>query len=504
MKYQSTRNPELIKTPSRAILEGIAPDGGLYTPAEIPVLKKGEFALLRTMGYSERAVWIISHFLTDFKPTELSEFTAKAYSRFDTPQVAPLREYDDKTFIMELFHGPTCAFKDLALTLLPYLMTSSMEKNGIDERVCVLVATSGDTGKAALEGFKDVPGTSIIVFYPDDGVSEIQRLQMITQSGGNVGVCAVKGNFDDTQTGVKKIFADEAFGKTLKAGACRLSSANSINWGRLVPQIVYYISSYCELLNAGKINGCEQINVCVPTGNFGNILAAFYAKKMGLPIARLVCASNSNNVLTDFIGTGVYNSNRSFCKTISPSMDILVSSNVERLLFELLRHDGEKTAACMSSLAQTGSYTVGDATGRELTEIFAAGWSDDAQTFAQINESFGKFSYLPDTHTAVALSVLEKYRKNTGDDKKTIVAATASPFKFAPDVIRALTGENTDGGAECLDRLSGLTGLPVPEPLRGLDRRAARFTQSVSRCKMDGVVKELLGLDSGARVRAKV
>ena len=409
MDYLSTRNQKLIKPPSGAILEGIAPDGGLYVPSDVPVLKNGELALLRTMPYAKRAAWIMSHFLTDFSPSELDEYCAKAYFKFSAPEVAPIRDYGDNTYILELFHGPTCAFKDLALSLLPYLLKSSAEKNGIDDRICVLVATSGDTGKAALEGFADFPGTLAAVFYPDDGVSEIQKLQMITQDGENVRVCAVKGNFDDAQRGVKQIFADKELAESLAKNKIRLSSANSINWGRLVPQIVYYISAYCELLNSGKIKGCEKINICVPTGNFGNILAAYYAKMMGLPIDRLICASNTNNVLTEFIDAGVYNSNRKLYKTASPSMDILVSSNLERLLFEL-RRDAAETAQYMRELSQNGAYRISDKLKNDLSGYFSAGWSDDAEAFSQIKKSFEQYNYLQDTHTAVALSVLEKYR----------------------------------------------------------------------------------------------
>jgi threonine synthase len=494
MHYQSTRNPKLLKSPSAAILDGIARDGGLYTPTEIPLLKHGELAVLRTMPYKERAAWLLSHYLSDYTPNELDDFTAKAYSKFDTTSVAPLSEYGDEIYILELFHGPTCAFKDLALSILPYLMTSAMAKNDTDDNVCILVATSGDTGKAALEGFADVPGTNIIVFYPDDGVSEIQKLQMITQSGGNVGVCAVKGNFDDTQTGVKNIFSNPEFSGRLLEKNIRLSSANSINWGRLVPQIIYYVSAYCDLLNEGKIKCGDQINVCVPTGNFGNILAAYYAKEMGLPIDRLICASNANNVLTEFIETGVYNARRSFYKTLSPSMDILVSSNVERLLFELTRHDGEVSARCMKYLAEEGGYELSDKTKKELKAFFSAGWSDDSETLSQIKKSFEEYGYLPDTHTAVALSVLEKYRKQTGDMKKTVVASTASPFKFAPDVLYALTGKRFGCGTECLQRLSEFASLPVPEPLKNLSEREKRFTGSVEKCEMPSTVLKLLGI----------
>ena len=354
----------------------------------------------------------------------------------------------------------------------------------MSDEITILVATSGDTGKAALEGFADVDGTRIMVFYPENGVSEIQKLQMVTQTGQNVAVCAVQGNFDDAQTGVKRIFADAAFANRLAEKGIRLSSANSINWGRLVPQIVYYVSAYCDLLNQGAIADGEKINICVPTGNFGNILAAYLAKRMGLPVARLICASNANNVLTEFLQTGCYNARRPFFTTASPSMDILVSSNVERLLFELSEHNGEAVNEMMQSLAANGSYKVPDLLAKRLTDVFSAGWCDDQATLDCIRRYYQTFRYLPDTHTAVALSVLDDYRQKTGDQTPTVVASTASPFKFAPDVLHALTGEPCADHANAADRLSELTGISVPEPIRALAGKPVRFTDCVGKAGM--------------------
>ncbi len=484
MDYISTRCSEKRVESSSAILSGIAPDGGLFTPSSIPRIHKSQLTYLRTKPYEERAVWLLGSFLTDFTPEELSVYANRAYSRFDTAAVAPVVRCADNTYILELFHGPTCAFKDMALQILPYLLTASMKKCGVTDEITILVATSGDTGKAALEGFADVEGTRIIVFYPENGVSDIQKLQMVTQTGNNVSVCAVKGNFDDAQTGVKRIFSDAAFAETLSKKGIRLSSANSINWGRLVPQIVYYVSAYCDLLNAGAVKDGEKINICVPTGNFGNILAAYFAKRMGLPVARLICASNSNNVLTEFLQRGCYNAHRQFFTTASPSMDILVSSNVERLLFELSEHNGAEVAALMKKLSEGGSYTVSDSMTGHIKEVFSAGWCDDAATLACIRRYFNDYGYLPDTHTAVALAVLDEYRRQTDDTRPTVVAATASPFKFAPDVLKALTGEVCAEQRDSAARLSAVSGIEVPEPIRSLAGKPVRFTGSVEKGDM--------------------
>lgn len=492
MEYISTRGKTCPVTASKAILTGIAPDGGLYTPVEIPFIGKERLASLKELDYAERAAKILSIYLGDYTPDELRRYAQTAYKSFDTPAVAPVVKQNDDTFILELFHGPTYAFKDLALQILPHLLTGAMRKNGEKNKICILVATSGDTGKAALEGFKDVPGTGIVVFYPKDGVSEIQRRQMITQAGNNVGVCAVEGNFDDAQTGVKGIFADKAFAEQLGARGIMLSSANSINWGRLVPQIVYYISAWCELLVSGEIGLEDEINFCVPTGNFGNILAAYFAKRMGLPIGKLICASNANNVLTDFISTGVYDRNRRFYATNSPSMDILVSSNVERLVFELGGRDGERTAEYMRELASKGRYELSDEEAKELSELFASGWCDDSETLAEIRNSYKKYGYLPDTHTAVALKVLADYRARTGDGKKTVVVSTASPFKFGDSVLLALTGKVYQASPRLVFRLSEAAGLPVPPLLADLENIPPRFTGSVPKEDMHKAVERMI------------
>ena len=434
MYYVSTRNQNLQFTASQAIEQGLSRDGGLFLPQFLPELPALEDLI--PMTYPQRAAAIMKLFLEDFSEQELLGFAEKAYgpAKFDCAAVAPVVELHCKTHVLELWHGPTCAFKDMALQMLPYLLTASMKKNGEDKTVCILVATSGDTGKAALEGFKDVDHTKILVFYPKDGVSDIQQLQMVTQEGENVGVCAVVGNFDDAQTGVKKIFSDEAFRAVLNGRGYVLSSANSINWGRVLPQIVYYISAYCDLVGGGSLKQGDPMNVCVPTGNFGNILAAYYAKKMGLPIKTLICASNSNNVLTDFIRTGVYDRNRPFFHTVSPSMDILISSNLERLLYDLTGSD-EEVRSYMQSLSETGRYAVSDPVRAELQKTFVSGCCDDTRTRNTIGHVFQETDYLMDTHTAVAYTVLQDYRAATGDDTPAVVVSTASPFKFCDSVL---------------------------------------------------------------------
>jgi threonine synthase len=390
--------------------------------------------------------------------------------------------------MLELWHGPTCAFKDMALQMLPHLLTASLRKNGERREVCILVATSGDTGKAALEGFKDVEGTRIIVFYPRDGVSDIQKLQMTTQAGNNVLVSAVAGNFDDAQTGVKAIFRDREFEKMLDGRGFFLSSANSINWGRLLPQIVYYISAYCELLKANRIKVGEKVNFCVPTGNFGNILAAWYAKEMGLPVNKLICASNRNNILTDFINTGVYDRNREFHTTISPSMDILISSNLERLLYAL--SSDVDVSNYMSQLNETGKYAVSNEIKEAVNSDFAAGHCSDEDTKAEIKRVFKEYNYLMDTHTAVAYKVLRDYRQASGDMTASVVVSTASPFKFAEDVLDAL-GAKT-GYESPLKALTEATGVTSPVPLDGLEKRPVRFSECVEKSEMLGLVDSFL------------
>ncbi len=488
MKYFSTRNDSLCCTAAQAIAMGLAPDGGLFVPETIPIVTTEEIRTLCAMDYRARAVNIMQRYLPEFTAAELEEFVTHAYAdNFDSPAIAPLRFTDDATAYLELWHGPTCAFKDMALQMLPYLLTASLKKTGETRQVCILVATSGDTGKAALEGFADVPGTRIFVFYPSGGVSEIQRLQMVTQRGENVGVCAVKGNFDDAQTGVKQIFGDAEFAAELSRRGFFLSSANSINWGRLLPQIVYYFSAYCDYVNAGKIAAGEALVYCVPTGNFGNILAGWFAAKMGLPVKRFVCASNANDVLTEFIRTGVYNKNRPFHLTISPSMDILVSSNLERLLY--MHCGAEKTGEFMAKLTSDGCYDVGDAVRSEIGRQFYAACCDDEMTRARIAKIWRESGYLIDTHTAVAADAIEQYRVQTGDGTPAVIVSTASPFKFAADVCVAL---GADAGADPLAALSAYCAIPTPAPLSGLGDRPVRFDGVTEKADMRATVNGFL------------
>ena len=491
MHYVSTRDQSLSYTAAQAIEQGLSRDGGLFLPETFPTLP--DLETLRPMTYEQRAAAIMGLFLEGFTQEELLTFARKAYGpeKFDCPQVAPVRELHCKTHILELWHGPTCAFKDMALQMLPHLLTASMQKNGEEKTVCILVATSGDTGKAALEGFKDVNGTKIMVFYPKDGVSDIQQLQMVTQAGENVGVCAVVGNFDDAQTGVKQIFSDPAVRETLAARGYVLSSANSINWGRVLPQVVYYISAYCDLLNAGKIAMGDKINVCVPTGNFGNILACYYARKMGLPVGKLICASNANNVLTDFLKTGVYDRNRPFYNTVSPSMDILISSNLERLLFDLTGSDAE-VRDYMAQLSATGRYEISDRVKAAIGDLFVSGCCDDARTLNTIEKIFHQTGYLMDTHTAVAYTVLQDYRAATADDTVTVVASTASPFKCCDSVLEALGVADRQPGTAILDQLTQVTGKAAPAPLAALAGKAVRFTEFVEKQEMPAVVDAFL------------
>ena len=494
MKYYSTRDAAVRMDAAEAIKMGLSRDGGLLTPCGIPQIDRAFLESLVNVRYQERAAKVMGLYLTDYTYEELSGFAENAYGpeKFDCDAVAPVRTVDETTHCLELWHGPTSAFKDMALQMLPHLLSASLVKNQEEKTVCILVATSGDTGKAALEGFRDVEKTRILVFYPKDGVSAIQELQMATQEGENVGVCSVVGNFDDAQTGVKKLFSDESLREQLAGRGFFLSSANSINWGRVLPQIVYYISAYCDLMRAERIRKGDKVNVCVPTGNFGNILAACYAREMGVPIGRLICASNSNNVLTDFLRTGVYDRNRTFYNTMSPSMDILISSNLERLLFALTGHDDEQVREYMGQLNQTGRYEVSPAIQDRLTRLFSAGFCDDAQTQKVIGRMWQEHHYLIDPHTAVAFDVLEQYRKETGDDTPAIVASTASPFKFCDSVLGALGVTELAEGTAILDQLSELTGVPVPAPLAALKDKPVRFRETVTRDHMVDQVLEML------------
>ncbi|MCL2568717.1 MAG: threonine synthase [Oscillospiraceae bacterium] len=493
MWYMSTRDKTVRVSAAEAIAQGLASDGGLFVPEVLPRFTEDQIESLCEMTYQERAVYLMGFFLRDFSFPELAEFVEQAYNEktFDAPEIAPLVECAEDTWFLELWHGPTSAFKDMALQILPYLLTASLEKTKEEREVCILVATSGDTGKAALEGFCDVPRTKILVFYPKDGVSDVQALQMQTQAGDNVGVLSVVGNFDDAQTGVKRIFGDAALAKELNDRGYFLSSANSINWGRLLPQIVYYVSAYCDLIRAERIEVGERVNFSVPTGNFGNILAGFYAKQMGLPIGKLICASNANNVLTEFIRTGVYNRNRPFHTTLSPSMDILVSSNLERLLFLLSGGNDTETAGYMKELSEKGQYTVSPEVRAAVAETFWADFCDDARTRERIAELF-EAGYLMDTHTAVAYDVLEKYRAETGDTTPTVVVSTASPYKFADSVLDALGALGDAEGLALIDKLSEVSGTTAPEPLVALRGKEVRFDRTVEAEEMTAAVRAFL------------
>ncbi len=493
MNYKSTRGSAAV-TASEAIVKGLAPDGGLYVPEDFPAIADAE--TLMPLSYKERARAVLSAFLTDFSAEEVQSCVEAAYTaeKFGSEKIAPLYKLTESAHILELWHGPTCAFKDMALQILPHLLTVSMRKNGIEDEVCILVATSGDTGKAALEGFKDVEGTRVLVFYPRDGVSAIQKKQMITQEGKNVGVSAVLGNFDDAQNGVKAIFTDADYNAFLKENGIVLSSANSINWGRLVPQIVYYVSAWAGMRETGELGEDENFNVVVPTGNFGNILAAYYAKKMGVPIARLICASNANNVLTEFIRTGHYNRKRDFHLTISPSMDILISSNLERFLYDISGESAEKVSAWMQALKEEGGYQVDEETLSKMQAILYAGSCDDAETQAVIRKTYEEHAYLPDTHTAVALGVYEKYVVETGDKTKTVIAATASPYKFGRSVLGALGDAVPEDDFAILSEIERKSGLEIPEALGSLRNKPERFTDSCAPSEMREAVRALLKL----------
>lgn len=466
MDFISTRGGSAVSA-GTAILKGIADDGGLYVPSFFPTLTETDFDNMLDMGYPERAAFILSKYLTDYDPLKLLEYCQKAYSRFDG-EPAPLIKAEEGAYIMELFHGPTLAFKDVALTLLPYLVTEARRMEGSDKKTLILVATSGDTGKAALEGFKDVEGTEIVVLYPSDGVSELQKLQMKTTSGANTHVIGVEGNFDDAQSAVKAIFADREAAKRFEDMGYALSSANSINFGRLAPQIVYYVSAYVDLMQSGEIDPCDSINFAVPTGNFGNVLAAYYAKKMGVPISRLIVASNKNDVLTDFFHNGRYDVNRRFYKTMSPSMDILISSNLERLLFEAGDKDPGFVKDIMERLKLYGIYNLDMDILYEKLPEFVGYSSDEQSTEDTIDGFFDMFDYVLDPHTAVAVNAYYNYISETGDLTKTVIAATASPYKFARDVLRCLSQKDEEDTFKAVKKLHAFTDLPIPKEIEEL------------------------------------
>ena len=489
MMYVSTRDSNNKCSSAEAIRDGIAKDGGLFVPEYIPSLTKEDFDKIGEMSYEERAAFVLSKILEDYTYEELLGYSKNAYARF-FGDPCPVVCVDEGLYVLELWHGPTCAFKDMALTMLPHLLTGARKKTGEKTKSLILVATSGDTGKAALEGFRDVEGTDIIVFYPSDGVSEMQKLQMKTQLGNNIYVCAIKGNFDDAQNAVKTIFNDPNIVKQLLEKGYKLSSANSINWGRLAPQIVYYISSYMDLVNSDQITFGEKVNFCVPSGNFGDILAGYYAYKMGVPVNKLICASNKNKVLTDFFETGTYDINRDFYKTISPSMDILISSNLERLLYEITGKDDKKVVSYMKDLKTKGKYTISEEELNKIKEIFDAGYADEDMTKDAIAAEDEVDDYIMDPHTGVAMAVYDDYLDRTNDETKTIILSTASAYKFPCDVYEAITESKISDAFEATKKLQNFTGLEIPEPLMGLKNREVRFNDIIEKTSIADAVLE--------------
>lgn len=491
--YKSTRSDSQPVTASQAILKGLADDGGLFVPMQIPALDVS-LEQLAAMSYQQVAYEVMKLYLTDFTREELEACITKAYdSKFDTEAIAPLTEAGD-AYYLELYHGATIAFKDMALSILPHLLTTSAKKNHVHNEIVILTATSGDTGKAALAGFADVEGTRIVVFYPKNGVSPIQEKQMVTQKGKNTHVVGIHGNFDDAQTGVKNIFGDSAFAKELDAAGFQFSSANSINIGRLVPQIVYYVYSYAMLLGQEHIKNGEKINVVVPTGNFGNILAAYYAKNMGVPINKLICASNDNKVLFDFFSTGKYDRNREFILTSSPSMDILISSNLERLIYRICGDDAQKNAALMNALKEKGEYEITPEMRDKLTD-FVGGYASEEECFAMIKALYDEFGYVIDTHTAVASAVYKKYRKETNDQTQTIIASTASPYKFTRSVMKAIDRKyDSMEDFALVDELSKLSNTSVPKAIEEIRTAPVLHDTICEKDEMKEVVKKFLGI----------
>ena len=492
MKYQSTRGISSESLSSAEIIkQGLARDRGLFIPEEIPTISLDEIKSLCSDSYPVRAAKILSKYLTDYSYDELLADCEAAYCEKSFPDgAAPLVKVHDNIHSLELWHGPTSAFKDMALQIMPRLLSRALVKTGEDRTALILVATSGDTGKAALEGYKDIDGIKIMVFYPVDGVSKVQKLQMVTQTGNNVNVCSINGNFDDAQSGVKVIFSDKNAEAYLNERGYFFSSANSINWGRLAPQIVYYVSAYCDLLSSGEIELGDKINVCVPTGNFGNIFAAYLAKLMGLPIGKLICASNTNNILTDFLNSGRYDRNRDFHCTMSPSMDILISSNLERLL--CFTAGKEKTNEYMKALADKGYYEIDCDVKSKIDENFKGYYADETSCATTIKTYFEKYGYLSDTHTAVALYSAEQYISESGDNTPMIVASTASPYKFAADVCASLGHKKPEDDLDALALLKSVSGMEISYPLKDLDKREIRFNKTVDPKEMLDAIKDYL------------
>ena len=494
MQYQSTRDKNLKASSAQAILNGLAPDGGLYTMPSFDEVKF-DYTTVLNMDTMSMSTKILSKLLPDFSEAEMAKLVHDGYTgKFETDHLTPTVPVGED-FILELFRGPTSAFKDVALSMLPRLMTASKEKLGVDDEIMILTATSGDTGKAAMEGFCDVPGTKIIVFYPHGGVSAVQQAQMATQAGENVCVCAVRGNFDDAQTGVKKIFNDSEMKAELADAGYQFSSANSINIGRLVPQIVYYVYAYANLYKTGQIQPGEEINVVVPTGNFGNILAAYYAKNMGLPIKKLICASNDNKVLFDFFTTGTYDRNREFILTTSPSMDILISSNLERLIYRIAGNDPEKNKVLMEELTKDGAYHITDEMKAQLADFYG-NYATEEETAETIRKIYKDCGYVIDTHTSVAATVYGKYTKETGDTAKTVIASTASPYKFTRSVMEAIDeGKYASmGDFELIDQLFEISGVAVPNAIEEIRNAEVRHNTVAEVAEMPAVVKNILGI----------
>lgn len=491
--YKSTRSNDVEVTASQAILKGLADDGGLFVPESLPALE-ADMDTLAGMSYQETAYEVMRQFLTDFTEEELKDCIAKAYDeKFDTKEIAPLVKKDE-AYYLELFHGKTIAFKDMALSILPHLLTTSAKKNQVKNEIVILTATSGDTGKAALAGFADVPGTKIIVFYPKNGVSPIQEKQMVTQKGANTFVVGIHGNFDDAQTGVKKMFGDKELAAQMDKAGYQFSSANSINIGRLVPQVVYYVYAYAKMYANGEVAKGEKINVVVPTGNFGNILAAYYAKNMGVPIDKLICASNDNKVLYDFFRTGTYDRNREFILTTSPSMDILISSNLERLIYTIAGQDAQKDVELMTQLKEKGVYEI-TAEMKEGLKDFVGGFATEEEVKETIHDTYQKTGYVMDTHTAVAAHVCAQYRKDTKDEKKCLVASTASPYKFVRNVMTAIDPKYDEmEDFALIDELEKVSGFPIPNAIKEIRDAEVRHTTECDADQMKETVKNILGV----------
>lgn len=491
MRLISTRNSGCYIDSLDAVLKGISEDGGLFVPMDFPQLTHDMIDDFGHSSYAEVAARVLCMFF-DIPQEKMLNMTHAAYDRFTSEDTVPLVQLTQSEYIIELFHGPTHAFKDMALQMLPQLMSEALDRSDDINNVMILTATSGDTGKAALEGFKDVKGTKIVVFYPEDGVSDMQKLQMLTQEGDNTLVCAVRGNFDDAQTGVKKLFADPGFNAKLNENGIYASSANSINIGRLIPQIVYYVYSYSVLVANNRIKKGEPINICVPTGNFGNILAAYYASRMGIPVNKFICASNRNNVLTDFFDSGKYVINREFFKTISPSMDILISSNLERLLFEFSDRNSNKITELMNSLFELGTYTVDDKIMENIRLHFFADYCDEQETKKTIKNAFEKYQYVMDTHTAVAQAVYEKYAKRTGDSTVTVIASTASPFKFAGDVYSSISDSECSDAFDAANKLSEIGNIPLPKSISELKSKPILHNMVLNKDELEKAVYKLI------------